>query len=67
MLLDVCSPKLVLFRVSGARPTLNQPSFLSNSVAVRQAPFTQIESPTLQSPRIGAASRNVKVKPSEES
>jgi hypothetical protein len=36
-------PRFVRFRVSGANPTLNVSS--SNSVTVKQAPFTQIESP----------------------
>lgn len=58
-------PRLVRFSVSGANPTLKVSS--SNSVTVRQAPFTQIESPIWQSSRIDAASLKVNVKPSKDS
>lgn len=59
-------PKSVRSRVSLANQTLNQPpdSLLSNSVAVRHAPLTAMESPIWQSLRIGAASEIVRVQPS---
>ena len=46
------SPRSVLWSVSLASHTLNHPPTfsVSNSVTVRQAPFTAIESPTRQSP-----------------
>jgi len=54
-------PRLVLFNVSGASPTLNLVA--SNSVTVRQQPLTEIESPMWQSPRIGALSPIVRLQP----
>lgn len=55
------SPKFVLSSVSGASPTLKES--VSNSVTVKQAPFTAIESPMWQSSRMAAAEEKVKVKP----
>jgi len=55
------SPKFVLSSVSGASPTLKES--LSNSVTVKQAPFTAIESPMWQSSRMGEAEEKVKVNP----
>ena len=59
------SPRSVLWSVSLASHTLNHPPTfsVSNSVTVRQAPFTAIESPTWQSPSIGAESLMTKVQP----
>jgi len=50
-------PRLVLFSVSGATPTLKL--FGVNSVTVKHAPLQHIESPMWQSPRTGAASEIV--------
>ena len=59
------APSSVLSRVSFASQTLNHPprSSLSNSTTVRHAPLTAIESPTWQSPRMGAESPIVSVHP----
>ena len=59
------SPRSVLSRVSFASQTLNQPPFasLSNSVTVRHAPFTAMESPMWQSSRMGAESAMMSVHP----
>lgn len=51
-------------RVSGASPTWKESE--SNSVTVRQAPLTQMESPIWQSVRIGAEEERVSVKPEVE-
>ena len=63
--LSTHSPRSVLWSVSLASHTLNHPPTfsVSNSVTVRQAPFTAIESPTWQSPNIGAESLMTKVQP----
>ena len=62
---DGDAPRSVLSRVSFASQTLNHPprSSLSNSTTVRHAPLTAIESPTWQSPRMGAESPIVSVHP----
>lgn len=52
------------FSVSGASPTLKESE--SNSVTVRQAPLTQMESPIWQSVRMGAEEERVSVKPEVE-
>lgn len=52
------------FNVSGASPTLKESE--SNSVTVRQAPLTQMESPIWQSVRTGAEEERVSVKPEVE-
>lgn len=61
------SPRSVLSRVSFASHTSNQPPFCaaseSKAVTVKHAPFTAIESPMWQSPKIGAASAIVSVHP----
>lgn len=59
------APRSVLSSVSFASHTLNQPplSSLSNSVTVRHAPFTAIESPMWQSARMGAEFAMVSVHP----
>lgn len=51
-------------RVSGAAPILKDEGV--NSVTVRQVPFTAIESPLLQSPRIEEQSEMVIVVPPPE-
>lgn len=59
------APKSVRSSVSFASHTWNHPPrcSASNAVTVRHAPFTAIESPTWQSPRIGAAPAIVSVHP----
>lgn len=51
-------PRSVLSKVSGATPTLKNPpsSFSSNSVTVKHAPLTLMESPMWQSSSTGALS-----------
>ena len=62
---DDGAPRSVLSRVSFASQTLNHPPCASlwNSTTVRHAPLTAIESPTWQSPRMGAESPMVSVHP----
>lgn len=62
---ETYAPKSVLSKVSFASQTLNHPPFssLSNSVTVRHAPLTAMESPMWQSDRIAPASAMTIVQP----